>query len=122
MLDPLNLRLALTSAALLGFRHGFDYDHIAAISDIASVQSKAKDAMRFGLLYVAGHAATVALLGTVAIAFRLSLPSVTDVWAERFVGATLLLLGIYVLATFFIPSAHSHKPRTRITLLINGLL
>jgi len=25
-----NLQLALLSAAVLGFRHGFDYDHIAA--------------------------------------------------------------------------------------------
>ena len=34
-----SLQLALLSAAVLGFRHGFDYDHIAAISDITSVQT-----------------------------------------------------------------------------------
>jgi len=45
MIDPVNLRLALLSAAVLGFRHGLDYDHIAAITDISSVQSKASDAM-----------------------------------------------------------------------------
>jgi high-affinity nickel permease len=50
MIDPVNLRLALVSAAVLGFRHGLDYDHIAAITDISSVQSKARDAMRYGLL------------------------------------------------------------------------
>ena len=33
------LDLALLSAAVLGFRHGFDYDHIAAITDITSVES-----------------------------------------------------------------------------------
>jgi len=34
--DPLNAPLEITfiSCAVLGFRHGFDYDHIAAISDI----------------------------------------------------------------------------------------
>src|SRR5215469_5671021 len=122
MMDPVNLRLALFSAAALGFRHGLDYDHIAAITDISSVQSKARDAMRYGLLYVAGHAATVAILGAAAVAFRIALPPASDRWAERLVGITLLVLGLYVLGTFFRPGTHSHGPRTRITLLINGVL
>ena len=122
MLDSGNLRLALLSAAVLGFRHGLDYDHIAAITDISSVQAKARDAMRYGLMYVSGHAAMVAVLGVLAVAFRISLPSASDRWAERLVGVTLLGLGLYVLGTFFRPSAHSHGPRTRITLLINGML
>jgi len=122
LVDSGNLRLALLSTALLGFRHGLDYDHIAAITDISSVQAKARDAMRYGLLYVAGHATTVAVLGALAIGFRVSLPAASDLWAERLVGITLLVLGIYVLGTFFRPSTHSHGPRTRITLLINGLL
>jgi high-affinity nickel-transport protein len=122
MVDSGNLRLALLSAAVLGFRHGLDYDHIAAITDISSMQAKARDAMRFGLLYVGGHATTVALLGVLAVTFRLSLPPSSDRWAERLVGLTLLTLGLYVLGTFFRPSTHSHGPRTRITLLVNGLL
>jgi high-affinity nickel-transport protein len=123
LIDPLNLRLALLSAAVLGFRHGLDYDHIAAITDISSVQSKARDAMRYGLLYVAGHATTVAVLGSAAVVFRIALPAASDHWAERLVGITLLVLGVYVLGTFFRPSTHSHtRPRTRITLLINGAL
>lgn len=123
MIAPDNLRLVLLSAAVLGFRHGLDYDHIAAITDISSVQSRARDAMRFGLLYVAGHATMVGVLGASAVAFRISLPAATDRWAERLVGVTLLVLGIYVLGTFFRASSHSHtRPRTRITLLINGVL
>jgi hypothetical protein len=127
LVDPVNLRLALLSAAVLGFRHGLDYDHIAAITDISSVQLKARDAMRFGLLYVAGHATTVAVLGTAAVVFRIALPAASDRWAERLVGLTLLVLGLYVLGTFFRPSSsrsgHSHaRPRTRITLLANGAL
>jgi len=123
MVDSGKLGLALLSAAVLGFRHGLDYDHIAAISDITSVQAKARDAMRYGLLYVCGHAATVAVLGAAVVTFRVSLPAGSDRWAERLVGVTLLTLGVYVLGTFFRPSSHSHaRPRTRITLLINGAL
>jgi hypothetical protein len=143
LVDPVNLRLALLSAAVLGFRHGLDYDHIAAITDISSVQLKARDAMRYGLLYVAGHATTIALLGSAAVVFRIALPAASDRWAERLVGLTLLVLGLYVLGTFFRSSffgsstqgsstqgssthgssAHGHShPRTRITLLVNGAL
>lgn len=123
MMDPVNLRLALFSAAILGSRHGLDYDHIAAITDISSVQARPRDAMRYGLLYVAGHATTVALLGATAVVFRIALPAASDRWAERLVGATLLVLGFYVLGTFFRPGTHNHgRPRTRITILINGAL
>lgn len=122
MMDSVNLRLALVSAAMLGFRHGLDYDHIAAITDISSVQAKPRDAMRYGLLYVLGHATTVAVLGAAAVLFRIALPPATDRWAERLVGITLLALGLYVLGTFFRPGTHSHGPRTRITLLVNAVL
>ncbi|HXZ27043.1 MAG TPA: hypothetical protein VEG08_03480 [Terriglobales bacterium] len=98
---PVSVELALLSAAVLGFRHGFDYDHIAAISDITSVQSSGKRAMRLGLLYALGHAATVAALGSAVIFFQLSLPQGIDRIAERLVGLTLVVLGIYVLGSLF---------------------
>jgi hypothetical protein len=123
MSEPLNLQLALVSAAILGFRHGLDYDHIAAISDITSVQNRMKDAMRYGLLYVSGHALTISVLGAAAIGFRLSLPQGSDRWAERAVGFTLLILGIYVLGSLVRQTDHHHfHPKTRLTLLINAVL
>ena len=94
----LPLNLALLSAGVLGLRHGFDYDHIAAISDIASVQNSSRRAMTLGLLYALGHAATVAVLGSLVIVFRLGLPHGIDRIAERLVGTTLIVLGGYVVA------------------------
>jgi hypothetical protein len=111
------LNLALLSAAVLGFRHGFDYDHIAAISDITSVESSSSRAMRMGLLYVLGHAATVAVLGGAVIFFQRSLPARIDHWAERAVGLTLVLLGLYVLGTM-LRDKGSFRPRSRASLLL----
>jgi len=113
---PLNL--ALISAGVLGFRHGFDYDHIAAISDITSVESSRRRAMRMGLLYVLGHAAMVAALGSAVILFQRSLPKSVDNWAERAVGLTLLVLGVYVLTTLLRDKAN--LPRSRASLLLGA--
>ena len=116
-LNPLNL--ALLSAGVLGFRHGFDYDHIAAISDITSVEPSRKQAMRMGLVYVLGHAFMVAVLGAVVILFQRSLPRSIDNWAERAVGLTLVVLGIYVLATLLRAKA-TFVPRSRASILIGS--
>jgi len=122
---PIALNVALVSTALLGLRHGFDYDHIAAISDIAGVQRNPRRAMKMGLMYAIGHAATVALLGFAVILFQFSLPARIDAWVERAVGITLLVLGAYVLwGSIFQPAVpgHVHLPRSRMTILMNAVL
>lgn len=119
MTDSTNgLQLALLSAAVLGFHHGFDYDHIAAISDITSVQTDRGRGMRLGLLYALGHAATVAVLGSAVILFQLSLLHGMDRIAERLVGLTLLLLGVYVLGSL---ARGNSAPRSRFHLIAHAL-
>jgi high-affinity nickel permease len=113
------LEITLISCAVLGFRHGFDYDHIAAISDITSVQQKPSSAMRLGLLYAAGHAAMIALLGSLVILFQLSLPPRLDSLAERLVGLTLILLAIYVMGSLVWGNPHAIPP-SRAALIIKG--
>lgn len=105
------LYVALITASLLGFRHGFDYDHIAAITDVVSVQPSKGPAMRLGMVYALGHALTVALLGSLVILFGINLPAGIDRYAERLVGLTLLLLGIYVLATLIFKPGQLPKSR-----------
>lgn len=118
------LELALLSCALLGLRHGFDYDHLAAITDITSVQRTWREGMRLGLLYALGHALTVAVLGAAVIFLHLGLPAHLDAVGERLVGATLIALALYVLVTFFRrkPGAtHQHiLPASRIALFVSG--
>jgi high-affinity nickel-transport protein len=119
-----SLELALISCALLGLRHGFDYDHLAAITDITSVQRTWREGMRLGLLYALGHALTVAVMGAAVIFLHLGLPAHLDAVGERLVGATLIVLALYVLITFVRRkpgTAHTHAiPASRIALLISG--
>lgn len=113
------LTLALLSCAALGLRHGFDYDHLAAITDITSVQRGWRQGMGLGLLYALGHAATVAALGLAVVIFRVSLPGHLDAVGERLVGATLLALTAYILWAFFQGRGHAH-PVSRAALLARG--
>ncbi|MEY2615971.1 MAG: hypothetical protein QOH78_1744 [Verrucomicrobiota bacterium] len=114
------LDLAFVSAGILGFRHGFDYDHIAAISDITSMEPSRKAAMRMGFVYILGHAVTLGALGGAVILFQHALPRQIDRWAERAVGATLILLGIYVLGSL-LRSKDNILPPSRAALVIHGV-
>ena len=115
------LELALFSCAVLGLRHGFDYDHLAAISDITAVQQNWKQGMRLGVTYALGHALTVVVLGALVVMLHIPLPSRLDNWTERLIGATLIILGIGVVANL-IKHSHSHAAmRSRWALLISGL-
>lgn len=93
--DGLSLGL-LGTALLLGMRHGIDWDHIAAISDISSSQSDARRSLALSTLYAAGHGLMVLVLGTMAIVAGNLLPASVDRAMERVVGVTLLILGVYV--------------------------
>jgi cytochrome c biogenesis protein CcdA len=79
-----------------GLRHGVDWDHIAAITDITSSQDDRRRSMLCATLYVLGHAAVVFVLGSLAVLAGDLLPAGVDRVMERVVGATLLLLGAYV--------------------------
>jgi high-affinity nickel permease len=108
----------LGTGLLLGLRHGIDWDHIAAITDIASTTTTLEvaeaehapaavpaaptfarlelRAMWLSLLYAVGHATVVFLLGLAALSFAAILPEWVDPIMERVVGLTLVVLGLWV--------------------------
>lgn len=76
----------------LGFRHGFDLDHVAAITDISGSQLFRLRAFVLSTLYALGHALTVVALGLGIAWAGWDVPD-----AGRLVGLTLVVLGMYVL-------------------------
>jgi high-affinity nickel-transport protein len=114
-------RLGLLVAAFwFGFRHGIDWDHIAAITDITSSQENRRQAMVFGTLYALGHALVVLSLGGLAIVAGENLPSGVDNVMTRIVGVTLLLLGVYVFYSL-IRHGRDFRLRSRWMLIFSGV-
>lgn len=116
---------ALGSCLLLGLRHGFDYDHLAAISDITAVQRNWKSGLRLGVTYALGHAFMVAALGIAVLEMHFGLPQSLDHLTERLIGLTLILLGLGVVAGILRKDAHGHRHsrvESRLAIAINGLL
>jgi hypothetical protein len=88
----------VVSGFLFGFRHGIDWDHIAAITDITSSQEERGRALEYGTIYALGHALVVLVIGVAAIALGARLPEGVDEVMGRIVGVTLIALGTYVFA------------------------
>ncbi len=83
-------------AVVFGFRHGIDWDHIAALTDLTGSQPTSRRSMLLATLYAVGHAVMVLALGIAAIVFAERLPDSVDAVLEPFVGATLIALGVYI--------------------------
>jgi cytochrome c biogenesis protein CcdA len=107
------------SAFFFGFRHGIDWDHIAAITDIAGSQEDRRSGVIFGTLYALGHALVVFLVGTAAILLGERLPSGIDSVMERVVGATLIVLGVFVFVSL-IRHGRDFRLRSRWMLISSG--
>lgn len=119
------LEAALGSCLVLGLRHGFDYDHLAAISDITAVQRSLRSGFRLGMTYALGHAFTVAALGITVLQLHLGLPEGVDHWTERLIGLTLIVLGLGVVAGILRKDAHGHRHgriESRLAIAVNGAL
>ena len=96
----------ITAAIALGFRHGLDWDHIAAIGDITGGELALTSSGGRGLrilklvtLYSFGHLSAIAALAIIARIIASRLPAWLDPIMERVVGATLLAFGLWLFAS-----------------------
>jgi hypothetical protein len=109
----------VVSSFLFGFRHGIDWDHIAAITDITSSQDSRRDSIVFGTLYALGHALVVFVIGSFAIVLGDNLPRGIDQVMERVVGVTLVVLGVYVFVAL-VRHGREFRMRSRWMLIFAG--
>lgn len=111
----------LGSAFVLGLRHGVDYDHIAAITDITSSQTSPRRGVLLSTFYAIGHGLVVLTLGAIAVALSLEVPEAVDSWMGRAVGITLVALGLFVLYTLVKTRGSVQRLPSRGAMLLKGL-
>ena len=92
----------MLDAFALGTRHGFDPDHLAAISELTASERGGVAGFLAGAKYALGHAFTVAVLGLAAGAAGLEVPD----WV---IGATLVGLGAWAAARLLWGHSHTHE-------------
>ena len=98
------LALAGTSF-VLGARHGLDWDHLAAITDLTSPRKgdehsprrHARRGTALALFYCLGHGLVLAVFAGLILLLGIGLPSGLDSVFEYLVGLTLVTLGGVVL-------------------------
>ena len=102
--DVVPIALAGASFAL-GARHGLDWDHIAAITDLTAPRPTgelhpgrhARRGAGLAFWYCTGHGLVLAVIGLLIIVLGIGLPAGLDDVFEYAVGLTLVTLGSVVL-------------------------
>jgi len=114
--------LLLLTGLIAGIRHGIDWDHIAAISDITSTQNKVGKGIFMSFLYGLGHACVVAAIAMGFLLVSFSLPQGVDRFMELVVGFTLIILGIYVFYSLHKKKGEDFRILPRWALAANAVL
>src|SRR5258707_15667460 len=81
-----DILLVLGVGGLLGFRHAFEPDHLAAVSTLASRQGSLWSAARLGLAWGVGHTATVGAIAVLVVALGVRVPAALWPTAELVVA------------------------------------
>ncbi|HEU5260645.1 MAG TPA: hypothetical protein VFU41_04370 [Gemmatimonadales bacterium] len=101
--------LALTGlGVLLGLRHAFEPDHLAAVSTLATRQGRLVDACRLGLAWALGHTASVGVVIAAIVLFGFHLPASLWPAADFLVAMLLIALGASVIVRYARGRWHLH--------------
>lgn len=101
---------------MLGFRHGMDMDHIAAITDMVGAERERKKQLLFGAMYAVGHGAVVVAIGLAAIQIGKRLSEAMVHAMELAVGGTLVLLGAFMIGSL-IKQRSEYRFKSRLQLI-----
>lgn len=85
----------LLFAALVGFAHAFEADHLLAVSNIVTKRNSVLMAVKDGIAWGLGHTSTIFLIGLVIIVGKVAITEQTFHYFEAAVGAMLVGLGVF---------------------------
>src|SRR5687768_1068134 len=99
----------LAIGGLLGLRHAFEPDHLAAVSTLATRPgARLWGAARLGLVWGLGHTATVGVVVGLIMGLGIRVPQRLWPAAELLVAALLILLGSIVIWRYVRGRWHMH--------------
>ncbi len=99
----------LAIGGLLGFRHAFEPDHLAAVSTLATrPAARFRSAARLGLVWGLGHTVTVGAVVLLVLALGVRVPERFWPAAELLVAGLLILLGCVVIWRYVRGRWHLH--------------
>lgn len=100
----------LIIGGLLGLRHAFEPDHLAAVSTLATRPNGSRwwGAARLGLIWGVGHTVTVGAVALLVIALGVQLPEALWPAAELVVAGLLVVLGGLVIWRYIRGRWHMH--------------
>lgn len=96
---------------LLGVRHAFDADHLAAVASLSTRTRSVGEGLRLGALWGFGHTTTLFVLGSLVLLLDIVVPERLASGLELAVGVMLLFLGGDVLLRGIRRRIHWHTHR-----------
>ena len=86
--------MPLLLAAIVGFGHAFEADHLAAISNIVTRRDKLMLALKDGAYWGLGHTSTILLIGVIIMVGKATFLHEVFTYFEAGVGLMLMVLGV----------------------------
>jgi len=93
---------------LLGLRHAFEPDHLAAVSTLATRQGRVWGSARLGIVWGLGHTLSIALVAIAVVLLGVHLPERFARIGDSVVAGLLVVLGTTVLARYARGRWHMH--------------
>ncbi|MEM9917429.1 MAG: urease accessory protein [Bacteroidota bacterium] len=91
----------LLFAAVVGFGHAFEADHLVAVSSIVTKRGKATLAVKDGIYWGLGHSSTILAIGLLMIVGKATFLNHYFGYFEAGVGLMLIILGVFRLYQYF---------------------
>ncbi|MGB3850839.1 MAG: urease accessory protein [Tunicatimonas sp.] len=91
----MELLASLLFAALIGFGHAFEADHLLAVSNLVTQRQNPRMAVKDGIYWGLGHSSTIFLVGLIMIVGKSTLLNGHFHQFEALVGGVLIALGVH---------------------------
>jgi len=122
-IQSLTPALVLTLGLVIGLKHAFEPDHIAAVTTLISIQKNNSQSLKqriregaiksslIGAIWGAGHTTTLVLMGLLVYVLSVNIPEVFFTGSEFLVGIMLIFLAFTTISNkklFKIKHMHPH--------------